>query len=433
MSGTISDASQIDFIDQVCDQELEAIVNRAKQDKELSCRDFSSCSLCELSNPNCRWDGYRCVHMVLLRSTYKKHPRVNCAASLGRPPSPAISMLKSSIAVTTVEDTVDNIELPRSKSFFRYNKALDDITTQLRIGPGTLEVTTLSLPSKTKALYLEHFAPFTAKLRRQLGLEDAFKVAMLSTDPFKTVSTNSKSGEEFYRSAEGLFFAKTMSVTDMKSFLRISKDYFQHFETYPETLLSPFVGVYSIVEKSSEIKHVMIMANILRHCASPGTRIYDLKGSKINRGGKGLDDDFVSTGLNLVFPDVARQEFFKEQMAIDSNFLATRNLIDYSLLSGFSQKSRSSSTTAEWIIQDVSKEPEYSKLEVVVERSQTIRMCLGIIDFLQPYDIKKFSEHWLKTVKYGDVNLRHTVVPPLDYAKRFQEFLKGHCKVEGLF
>jgi len=47
---------------------------------------------------------------------------------------------------------------------------------------------------------------------------------------------------------------------------------------------------------------------------------------------------------------------------------------------------------------------------------------LGIIDILVEYEFRKEAEHLLKSAFYGD---KISVIPPADYAERFNNFVSG--------
>jgi len=54
---------------------------------------------------------------------------------------------------------------------------------------------------------------------------------------------------------------------------------------------------------------------------------------------------------------------------------------------------------------------------------------MGIIDILQPYNMKKFLEHSLKSLKYDPNEI--SAVNPTVYASRFYNYLKGQLISES--
>jgi len=63
---------------------------------------------------------------------------------------------------------------------------------------------------------------------------------------------------------------------------------YTHFKDYPKSLIARIYGVYTVDMPHYRPVHLMLMANTLRF-RKPAqiTRIYDLKGSSINREEKG--------------------------------------------------------------------------------------------------------------------------------------------------
>jgi len=53
---------------------------------------------------------------------------------------------------------------------------------------------------------------------------------------------------------------------------------------------------------------------------------------------------------------------------------------------------------------------------------------MGIIDILQPYNMKKFLEHSLKSLKYDSNGI--SAVNPMVYSSRFFNYLKGQLRTE---
>lgn len=181
--------------------------------------------------------------------------------------------------------------------------------------------------------------------------------------------------------------------------------------------------------------HVILMQNLISFNEKYIKRIFDLKGSEVDRVTKGIenvnkmqalkDQDFkwmkkVNDGL--IDFNKHHADFIEETIHSDLNMLVECDLMDYSLLLIIIEKDDSN--------------PE-SKLElekIFSEQSRMIRRIfpssngkylyvLGIIDYLQKYNFKKAIEHRLKKLVHDD---RASAVDSKLYAYRLSKFTTKH-------
>jgi 1-phosphatidylinositol-4-phosphate 5-kinase len=153
--------------------------------------------------------------------------------------------------------------------------------------------------------------------------------------------SNSKSGQFFFYSHDGKYMIKTQTKEENKFMKRILPHYFQYISENPDTLLVRILGMHRVKMYHLRRKvHFVIMASVFDTPQKIHT-IYDLKGSIVGRqstpkekssGGVLKDQDLLDSNRKFKFGD--KKEKFMEQIKKDSDFLATLNIMDYSLLIG---------------------------------------------------------------------------------------------------
>jgi len=119
---------------------------------------------------------------------------------------------------------------------------------------------------------------------------------------------------------------------------RICTPYLRHMTKHPKSLLSRFLGLYS-VRMYGQVQYLVVMNNLFY--TSRLYKInerYDLKGSKVNRSAKKVpgktptlkDNDFYKQ----IFLTRSLAQDTVQQLKLDSQFLRDQNIMDYSLLVG---------------------------------------------------------------------------------------------------
>ncbi len=160
-----------------------------------------------------------------------------------------------------------------------------------------------------------------------------------------------------------------------------------------DSLLAKIYGIYEISMRGKEY-HCVVMQNLFFGIENI-TKVYDLKGSEVNRltmpetekSYTGQDTNFKIDKDNE--PYIIEGEDYERVMEIlenDANFLRESEVIDYSLLA----------------------------IEFWEEGRNNLR--LGVIDFMRPYHILEKIENMYKKAKMGN---DPTVIPPENYSERF--------------
>mmetsp|Transcript_32620 Transcript_32620/g.86026 ORF Transcript_32620/g.86026 Transcript_32620/m.86026 type:complete len:1083 (+) Transcript_32620:268-3516(+) len=151
------------------------------------------------------------------------------------------------------------------------------------------------------------------------------------------------SGAFLFFSKDGEYIVKTTNREEMHVLDSIAHDYEQHLLNNPDSRLMRIYGAHSM-EIYGQKLYFLVMNNIF---PAPRFNIkiderYDLKGSWVNRqsGGYNKPRGIVLKDMDLNFsfktrPNVGHD--LAEAIKRDANFLASKNIMDYSLLVGVVQ------------------------------------------------------------------------------------------------
>jgi len=75
---------------------------------------------------------------------------------------------------------------------------------------------------------------------------------------------------------------KTMQPEEKDTFLQQLYRYVQHFKNNPDSLISKIYGVFTI-EQGTQKDHILIMRDISNSTKDYKVRVFDLKGSTVDR------------------------------------------------------------------------------------------------------------------------------------------------------
>ena len=155
--------------------------------------------------------------------------------------------------------------------------------------------------------------------------------------------TEGKSGSFFYFTQDRRYIIKTISGGEEKFLRKFVREYYRHMKENPESLIVRFYGLYQ-VQLAREQKYitVVVMENIfysLQHLQIHEK--YDLKGSTVGRRVKKRKAVVTSSttlkDLDLqqkIYIGPENKTLLMQQLRKDVQFLASHNIMDYSLLLG---------------------------------------------------------------------------------------------------
>jgi len=244
--------------------------------------------------------------------------------------------------------------------------------------------------------------------------------------------TGGKSKANFFQTSDEKFALKNISELEFNMLLDSANNYFKYLSKYffekKPNLFAKTLGAFQIkvkVPKEKEKNYYLIyMENIYYNILSRNNfdnfntpesnlRVYDLKGSKINRyirpkdkkkGKTLLDTNFLEDmGGEPLFLDFDNYKILRKALINDCFFLKREGIIDYSLLIIFE-------------IGDI-KEKNENKFQI-----KKIRM--GIIDYLRKYTWDKQIESYGKKIIHGFS--KPTIINPEKYCERFIKKFKKY-------
>lgn len=211
-------------------------------------------------------------------------------------------------------------------------------------------------PHRTPPHHLSHdfkfkdYAPkIFHRIRQLFGVDSAsYMLSVSGNYNYLEFMSNSKSGQFFFYSHDGRFMIKTQTSEENKFLRKILPHYYQYVSLNPNTLLTRFYGMHRVKMRHLKRKvHFVIMHSVF-DTKEKIYRIYDLKGSTVGRSSgpdKARKEGVVYKDLDLVDDHIkfqlgTKRRLFMEQLGRDASFLASLNIMDYSLLIGIYDKTR---------------------------------------------------------------------------------------------
>jgi len=294
-------------------------------------------------------------------------------------------------------------------------------------------------------------------IRDSLDLQDNFNRILKSG-----INGGGRSGEFFFFSSDNKIIIKTISNSELKVLLRILPAYLNHFRANPESVIAKIYGVFTLRVDSPEEKYnLILMRNINGIPANYVRRKYDLKGSKFGRRAVKLKDNLSMNELQFIgnMKDLDFDRFegrvhacyhsqinLIEVMKKDVEFLASQNIIDYSLALYVVDREAYYKYIGRYNVNSIGEvsngpslndsdidiiDPMSSSLKVFRESLVSMRSTqenldyhLGIIDYLIDFSFKKKMELFLKKLVMCNPNLNISVQRPHFYANRFLKYMQ---------
>ncbi|KIK66178.1 hypothetical protein GYMLUDRAFT_56012 [Collybiopsis luxurians FD-317 M1] len=230
-------------------------------------------------------------------------------------------------------------------------------------------------PSAKYDFKFKDYAPWVFRSLREdyFHLDPAdYLLSLTSKYILSELGSPGKSGSFFYFSRDYRFIIKTIHHKEHKFLLHVLKDYYNHVQNNPHTLISRFYGLHRVKLPRGRKIHFVIMNNLFPpHKDVHET--YDLKGSTVGRlwkaktpGVDGIGQDAQTETTNSekerkkekkksspVLKDLnwinahhklelgpEKRALLTEQLRRDKEFLKTISVMDYSLLVGIHNMQR---------------------------------------------------------------------------------------------
>lgn len=200
-------------------------------------------------------------------------------------------------------------------------------------------------PSAKYDFKFKDYAPWVFRhLRTIFKLDPAdYLVSLTSKYILSELGSPGKSGSFFYFSRDYKYIIKTIHHAEHKFLRKILKDYYNHVQANPDTLLSQFYGLHRVKIPYGRKIHFVVMNNLFPPHRDIH-RTFDLKGSTIGRDFREeeleanpratlKDLNWLRRNLHLEFGPTKKKAFI-EQMQKDVKLLQRLHIMDYSLLIG---------------------------------------------------------------------------------------------------
>lgn len=290
------------------------------------------------------------------------------------------------------------------------------------------------------------FAPRVfLNLRRLFGISNDSYMKSLGVDTFANAffdrlmlmlseHSSGKSGAILFHTADGKFLVKSVHKKEFELLRVILRDYYGYLQKQPQTLLTRYFGLHEIkcYNKTQLVMDIFVVVmNNVFDLAQPRDikDKFDLKGSTFGRwtqpedssvkGAAKKDNNFIDEQATMRLPATIYHKLIA-QVQRDSEFLAQKNIIDYSLLVGSIAASRDLNVRPMFAPTEVSA-GEGRRQSFVESADNELHFYVGIIDTLTEFDLKKKSEWAVKRVFQGS---GISCLPPSDYQRRFSDFVQ---------
>lgn len=278
----------------------------------------------------------------------------------------------------------------------------------------------------------EHPSPFVyRRIREHFGLSEAdFLGSTCAESKVRELPTPGKSGALFYITEDESYFMKTVTKGEQRKLASLLPLYYDHVVKNPHTLLTKFLANFSVRTTRGSHIRMVVMSSIFDQGLYLDKK-YDLKGS--TKGRMASPRELEKENVTLKDLDLESPIFFRpdvterllKQLDRDADFLERTSIMDYSLLLGMSEMlEEDDAWYKEQYGENEESAPYYIGAQVDAAGVRTCyRICLGVIDTLQGYTLRKQLEHTLKTVQYCSPTSM-SVAPPPVYRRRFVDFCR---------
>ncbi|XP_042020772.1 phosphatidylinositol 4-phosphate 5-kinase 8-like isoform X1 [Salvia splendens] len=198
----------------------------------------------------------------------------------------------------------------------------------------------LTPPHHSIDFYWKDYCPMVFRNLRELFKLNAadYMMSICGDDGLRELSSPGKSGSLFYLSHDDRFVIKTLKKSELKVLLKMLPQYYIHVQAHDNTLITKFFGTHRITLKHGKKVRFVVMGNMF--CTELRIhRRYDLKGSVQGRftNKDMIDETTTLKDLDLAYEfhmDRSLHEALFRQLSLDSAFLESQHIIDYSLLLG---------------------------------------------------------------------------------------------------
>ena len=262
----------------------------------------------------------------------------------------------------------------------------------------------------------------------------------------KMKESQGKSGSFFFFTYDNQFIIKTINKGELYTLTNnLMENYYENIKENEQTLLAKLYGAYSIIIGGVSKIYIILMQNInpLGFDNIYFKRYFDLKGSlqgrktqnirKVDRGHAFKDLDFLNyQKMNDEIIDFNKEIVNEvlDKLKSDLKMLVKSNIMDYSLLFYIYEIPPQSSESDYNKFFNLFADERY-KYKIFKSQKNKYLYILGIIDYLQSYNAKKFLENKYLYILHGKNIKNISAVEPGFYAKRMYNFAKENIFIQS--
>jgi len=270
----------------------------------------------------------------------------------------------------------------------------------------------------------------------------AFKAAMdyYSNEPQiakSGINTGGASGEIFFFNFNKTVIFKTCTSNDIEQYNKMVKKMSKHLQRNPKSFIARIYGLLTFQFPGDESISIIVMENLTK--APDGCeqlKGYDLKGSTIHRRSE-MDTDYKEytkaykykgTLKDLDYNEIqdtlkigrVQNQQVQNQLADDVEFLRKSGVLDYSMLLVQIKISDCHDYNAlnQWL-----NGPRVYK-ETDARSAQQYAYCIGILDFLTPWNCDKNMELRWKQCSNCSCSYDCSVQEPNFYSERYLDYFQ---------
>ncbi|PFH62892.1 hypothetical protein XA68_11211 [Ophiocordyceps unilateralis] len=251
----------------------------------------------------------------------------------------------------TAYNMLTGIRVSVSRTNAKLDRDLTDADFEAK-QKSTFDITGNELvPSAKYDFKFKDYAPWVfRRLRALFRLDPAdYLVSLTGKYILSELGSPGKSGSFFYFSRDYKYIIKTIHHSEHKFLRKILKEYYNHVQQNPNTLLSQFYGLHRVKMPYGKKIHFVVMNNLF----PPHRDIhqtFDLKGSTIGRDYKEAD---LARNPRATLKDlnwlrrkqhlelgIQKKQMFLAQLQRDVVLLKRLQIMDYSLLIGIHDVAR---------------------------------------------------------------------------------------------
>ena len=277
------------------------------------------------------------------------------------------------------------------------------------------------------------------ELRKDDGITDDIMIKSFSPKKNKNAiekmgESKGKSGSFFFYSHDRKFIIKTITNEEKETMDEILPSYYNYVKAHKSTLITKIYGIYTVVIKYASSVNVILMQNLFGCSPIHIQRMFDLKGSTVQRKTKNVqkwkrdqvlkDMDYqwlTQVERRLINFNLSDIKEIKINMENDILFYKGQSLMDYSLLFIIVDYPNNIDPDYNQIV-GLLDDPKY-KGHVYKSDNNNYIYIIGIIDYLQKYNFRKRLENCVKGIYFGKEKNMISAVDPGYYGERFQDFM----------